>query len=96
MYETILKIIRSDKEQRTDAQQSAALQAAGNVRAAARELKQAHQLFQQMDAPEMIDHATYLIKAAELRYDCLLKEYREQYGAAAAAAVTWERAGGEK
>ncbi|MDO4540010.1 MAG: hypothetical protein Q4B48_02740 [Syntrophomonadaceae bacterium] len=94
MQNHIYKLLRSAGGAK-EPQCAAAQQAAERVRAAACELRQAYELFGQMDAPAMIEHATYVIKAAEVRYEYLLKEYREEYGETPASAA-WFVTGGEE
>lgn len=44
------------------------------------ELKQARNLFTQVEDPEMIDYAIFQLKAAEQRYDYLLRRIKAQRG----------------
>ncbi|HEX3011134.1 MAG TPA: DUF2508 family protein [Syntrophomonadaceae bacterium] len=42
------------------------------------ELKQAHDLLNQVTDPDMIDYAVYSLKAAEKRYDFVIKNLKKQ------------------
>lgn len=48
------------------------------VRAAGEELKQAQDLLDRVYEPDMVEYAVYSLKAAEKRYDYLIKQIREQ------------------
>lgn len=48
------------------------------VREACDELKQAHDLLDRVHEPDMVEYAVYSLKAAEKRYDYLIKQIREQ------------------
>lgn len=51
------------------------------LRQAQEELDQAHNLFSRVDDPDMIESAIYYLKAAEKRYDYLLKKIKSQHKA---------------
>ncbi len=46
------------------------------------ELKQAHELLNWVTEPDMVEYAVYTLKAAEKRYDYMIKKIREQEAAA--------------
>jgi len=45
---------------------------------AQQELKQAHNLFDNLNEPDMLDYAIYKMKAAEKHYDYLLKRVKNK------------------
>lgn len=47
------------------------------AREAGEELKQAYELLERMTEPDMVDYAVYRLKAAEKRYDYMIKKMRE-------------------
>lgn len=42
------------------------------------ELQQAHELLNRVTEPDMVEYAVYSLKAAEKRYDYLIKKIRDQ------------------
>lgn len=48
------------------------------IQMAAEEVAAARNIYSEVDDPDLVDWAVYKLTAAEKRYDCLLKKYRQK------------------
>ncbi|MEA4925075.1 MAG: hypothetical protein VB084_07140 [Syntrophomonadaceae bacterium] len=48
------------------------------IQIAGEEVAAARNIYSEIDDPDMVDWAVYKLTAAEKRYDCLLKKYRQK------------------